>query len=150
MLCVSNNIENKNTLVLNNRPEYIKVMVSWLESLAKENNWDDLMLMKINLILEEWITNVVKYGHEKDVLAEIEIKMNILARDRVQITCIDDGKPFDPTITPEPNIELELEKRNLGGLGIYFIRQALKQLKYERVNNQNVVTMEYEHISINE
>lgn len=150
LLCVSNNIENKNTLVLNNRPEYVKVMVSWLESLAKENNWDDLMLMKINLILEEWITNVIKYGYEKDVLSEIEIKMNILDNNRVQITCIDDGKAFDPTITPEPNLELELEKRNVGGLGIYFIRQALEKLSYQRVNNQNVVTMEYDHTNINE
>ncbi len=102
------------------------------------NTDDEKIMMTKLLILEEWITNVIKYGYEKDVLSEIEIKMDILDNNRVNITCIDEGKAFDPTITPEPNVELELEKRNVGGLGIYFIRQALAQFKYSRINNQNI------------
>jgi anti-sigma regulatory factor (Ser/Thr protein kinase) len=47
---------------------------------------------------------------------------------------IDDAPLFDPTAVPPPDINLPLEERPLGGLGVHMMRQLTDELLY-RVNS---------------
>ena len=49
----------------------------------------------------------------------------------------DSGKEFDPTMAPEADVTLSAEDREIGGLGIFLIRQV----KYERIEGKNVLTL---------
>jgi sigma-B regulation protein RsbU (phosphoserine phosphatase) len=53
----------------------------------------------------------------------------------------DNGRPFDPTTAPEVDITLPAEQRSVGGLGIHLIRHYMDAFSYERVDDQNVLTM---------
>jgi len=95
--------------------------------------------MELNLILDELISNIVEHGDvEKD--SEIDIK---LTKKKAVITLVimDDGPPFDPTVTPAVDIALPLEKRKCGGLGIHLIRKFSDKCKYTRVDNKNILTL---------
>ena len=54
----------------------------------------------------------------------------------------DTGKEFDPTMVPDADITLSAEDRPIGGLGIFLIRQIMNEVRYERIEDRNVLTME--------
>jgi anti-sigma regulatory factor (Ser/Thr protein kinase) len=54
----------------------------------------------------------------------------------------DTGKEFDPTLAPEADITLSADDREIGGLGIFLIRQIMNEVRYERIEGKNVLTLE--------
>jgi anti-sigma regulatory factor (Ser/Thr protein kinase) len=54
---------------------------------------------------------------------------------------MDWGKPFDPTTTGDPNTEIGLNERKEGGLGIFFVKKFMDEVKYVRRDNMNLLTV---------
>lgn len=74
---------------------------------------------------DEAATNIIVHGYS-DGPGEIEI----VARHKPGIFMLifrDEAPSFDPTRVPNPNINLPLEIRPLGGLGVYLIRQCVDE-----------------------
>jgi len=150
MLCISNQrqqehimSENSPTsaLVLTNRREEFARIVTWLENLSEELKWGPGLLMQLNLVLEEWIVNVISYGFPTDEsVHEIEIRL-WQSENEIKLEVIDDGVAFDPTEREKPDIEVPLEERELGGLGIHFIKETTDKFTYERKGGLNVIRM---------
>lgn len=52
------------------------------------------------------------------------------------------GRGFDPSQVPEPDLTAPLEKRPVGGLGLYFMRQLMSEVDFEfDAVNGNKLTM---------
>lgn len=93
-----------------------------------------------NLAIEEMVTNIIKYGYDDEGRHEIDITLS--AHDgSVWIEIRDDGHEFNPFEHPEPDTSLPADDREIGGLGIHFVRNMLDTYKYERTDGQNVVTL---------
>jgi serine/threonine-protein kinase RsbW len=58
------------------------------------------------------------------------------------VTISDDGQPFDPTTVSEPDLEIPLHERSIGGLGIVFIKNISKNFTYHRVDNRNILEIQ--------
>jgi anti-sigma regulatory factor (Ser/Thr protein kinase) len=92
----------------------------------------------IQLALDELVTNVISYafdaegGHAIDVM----LKRN---PESVEMTLQDEGKPFNPLMAPEPDVNAAAQKRKIGGLGIHFVRKTMDELIYERKNGKNIL-----------
>lgn len=56
----------------------------------------------------------------------------------VIITFIDNGTPYDPLQSVDPNTTLSAEDRDLGGLGIYIVK-SMEEISYEYKNGQNIL-----------
>src|SRR5207248_1669398 len=83
----------------------------------------------IDFVLEELFTNVVKYGRKSDALVRIDIAR--IARG-VEVTLVDsDAEPFDVTEAPDADINLPIEKRRPGGLGIHLVRKMVDSIRYD-------------------
>jgi anti-sigma regulatory factor (Ser/Thr protein kinase) len=63
------------------------------------------------------------------------------AQDSVQLEYTDRGIPFNPLEAPEANVQVPLEERQPGGLGIHLIRQIMSDLRYQRSDGENQLTM---------
>ena len=57
------------------------------------------------------------------------------------VVVTDDGKPFNPLESPEPDTSLPVEERPIGGLGIYLLRKMFDQMDYARTDGKNRVTL---------
>lgn len=57
------------------------------------------------------------------------------------IEIIDEGPPFDPTASAEPDVALPLEQREPGGLGLLLLRRMTDGVRYSRDGGRNVVTL---------
>ena len=93
-----------------------------------------------NLALEELITNCIKYGYDDDGEHVIEIELNFSGGELV-LTLVDDGHPFNPLELPEPDTDLPVEDRPIGGLGIHLLRKMSDRMEYARLENQNRLTL---------
>ena len=53
----------------------------------------------------------------------------------------DDGHEFDPLKAPEPDLDLPVEERVPGGLGIHLIHKLVEQMEYRRCGGRNRLTV---------
>ncbi|MBQ5444873.1 MAG: ATP-binding protein, partial [Erysipelotrichaceae bacterium] len=50
---------------------------------------------------------------------------------------VDNGIPFNPLENDDPDIDVKLEDRQIGGLGIYMVKKSMDSCRYERKGTQN-------------
>lgn len=96
--------------------------------------------MNINLAVEEAVSNIIYYAFNDKVRHEIGISFS-LENNRLTISIIDDGLPFNPLEKDHPDITLTAEDRPVGGLGIYLILNIMDEVTYERLDNRNILTL---------
>lgn len=96
---------------------------------------------ELSLILDELITNTISYAFEDEEEHLITFKI-FLNSEKLNITYIDDGIPFDPTRhkTNSPLLKSVSEKP-LGKLGIHLVRNLTDQMVYNRKNNKNIIKL---------
>ena len=61
--------------------------------------------------------------------------------DNFVLEIIDPGPEFNMLSVPMPDISVELEKREIGGLGVHFIRHFTDQADWRRQNNKNILRL---------
>ncbi len=129
------------TLIVPSRIEEIRTVEAALEEFSEQQNFPSEALFQIQLSLEELFTNVVSYAHGDGQEHEVEI---IFSREdeNVVVEIVDDGRPFDPLQdAPELDVESSLEDRGIGGAGIRLAKQLMTELRYQRENTRNHLTM---------
>ena len=86
------------------------------------------MAFDMDLVIEELFTNLVRHsrgGGTVDVElthrpGEVHVRLRAA-----------EPSPFDPTAMPRVNVNLPIEERRAGGLGIHFVRELCREFRYE-------------------
>ncbi len=116
------------------------MLADFIDCLAEEAGIDPSLAMSMNLALEEAVTNVVLYAYPEGTDGTVEIDAEADGS-VVTFTITDKGVAFDPTQKEDADITLSVEERPIGGLGIFLVRQIMDSVTYERVADQNVLSM---------
>jgi sigma-B regulation protein RsbU (phosphoserine phosphatase) len=127
-------------IIMRNDIQQIPTLAECVEGL----NVPQKLNMPINLALEEAVSNVMLYAYpgRNDGKVFVEYLENVTPDGKQLIfTISDSGIPFDPTRKEEADISLSAEERNIGGLGIHLVRQLMDEIRYERVEDKNILTL---------
>ena len=119
----------------------ISRLAGFIDEVAEKFSLPMDLVFSLNLVLEEAVTNVIMYAYPKEEHEFIYLSADIKDGSLVFVLT-DSGKEFDPTLIPDADISLSAEERQIGGLGIFLIRQIMNEVKYERIDNKNVLTLE--------
>lgn len=111
---------------------------------AREAGLDSKAAYRLRLASDEIATNIITHGYQEqnrsgDVLISAQIEA-----ERLVITLDDTAVPFDPRqLAAVETLELPLEERPLGGLGVFLVLKSVDDFRYERVDkvNRNVLIM---------
>jgi serine/threonine-protein kinase RsbW len=90
------------------------------------------------LMLDELITNVVMHGFGDSGEGEIEVTLRIDAQE-IDVVLRDSARAFDPFSIPEPDTSLDIAERQIGGLGVHFVRKMSDGFGYRRDGGMNEV-----------
>jgi anti-sigma regulatory factor (Ser/Thr protein kinase) len=99
------------------------------QELDKENCPKDIKF-QIMVSVEEIFINIAHYAYHPLIgSATIQCQMDREPR-MIEITFLDSGKPYDPLNTEDPDTSLSAQEREMGGLGIFMVKNYMDQLKY--------------------
>ena len=96
------------------------------------------LIYAVNLILEEILMNIIKYGYDDEESHEIEVQIEV-EQEEVALTVIDDGKEFNPLTIPRPDHSKSAMDRLEEGLGLQFVRHMRNAMEYRREENKNML-----------
>lgn len=127
-------------ILMRNDIQQIPTLAEWVEGLSIPMELN----MPINLALEEAVSNVMLYAYpgRNDGKVYVEyVETETPEGKTLVFTISDSGIPFDPTQTPDADITLSAEERAIGGLGIHLVRQLMDEIRYERSDDKNILTL---------
>ncbi len=98
------------------------------------------LIFKVNLALDEVITNIVLHAYDDQDEHGIRIGLD-LEGDALTITVEDDGRAFDPRSVAPPDLDLNAERRDVGGLGLHIVRSIMDGVEYRHDGDLNRLVM---------
>lgn len=96
---------------------------------------------QIDIAADEIFSNIAHYAYEsKDGSAEIRLEKGDNPK-AVTLTFTDSGIPYNPLEKPDPDVTLSADEREIGGLGIYIVKKTMDEVKYERKDGKNILSV---------
>lgn len=120
--------------------EDLESMIGFIKDGAGRYGFDDKKIGQIHLASEEALVNIINYAYP-DKNGSIEITYDTKEDKGLEIEIIDWGIPFDPLSIPEPDIDAPIKDRTIGGLGIFFIKKLVDEVRYRRDGQRNILTL---------
>lgn len=117
----------------------LQIIQHFVEAMLKRLGIADPPAYDIQLAVDEITTNIVKHAY-KDKTGQIWV-MCYRRDNEFHVIVKDEGRPFDPSTVPEPDLTSALDRLIVGGLGIYFVRRVMTRISYEYRDGRNIVTM---------
>lgn len=97
--------------------------------------------MQVDIASEEVFVNICKYAYHPGrgrAVVRVEVSEEPV---QVKITFVDHGKPYDPLQKDDPDVTLSAEEREIGGLGIFMVKQTMDAIEYEYKDGSNILTL---------
>ena len=117
-------------------------LIDWVGSCCAAEGLAEDLTFKLTLALEEAVANVITHAFQGlPPPHSIKVRLVITAQS-VGAEIIDNGRPFDPTAAPGPDLSLPLEERDPGGLGIRLMREMMDRVHYRRSAGNNILRLE--------
>jgi sigma-B regulation protein RsbU (phosphoserine phosphatase) len=133
-------MEYEKSLNMSNDINQISVLHDFIDEVGKDLNLEPSLTMSLDLALEEAVSNIIMYAYPKEDHQIIHLEVIKRGSDLI-FTLTDSGIAFDPTLKDDPDLNLSVEDRPVGGLGIFLVKQIMTEVTYSRMDNNNVFVM---------
>jgi anti-sigma regulatory factor (Ser/Thr protein kinase) len=101
---------------------------NFVEQSAQQLQVPEMTIGDIVQAVDEAATNIMLHGYAgREGIVEVEVERQ---DDSLVLRLRDWAPQYDPTTAQSPNINLGLEQRRPGGLGIYLIRLVMDRIEY--------------------
>ena len=94
---------------------------------------------QIEIAVEELFVNIANYAYNPDegpATVRVEVEKEPPA---ISITFIDEGVPYDPLAKEDPDVTLGADERQIGGLGIFMVKESMDDIDYEYKDGKNIL-----------
>ena len=119
-------------------------LVAGISGACTEQNIPEETVFKVRLAAEEILTNTIRYGleghHDQSILVKLRFSPG-----SILLEIRDQGREFDPSGAPDPDITSGLDERKVGGMGIRLVKKLADRMDYRREGNENIneITIRY-------
>ena len=121
------------------RPELAQLerATGFFEEVLQEHGAPRRVVQQMNVVTDEIFSNIVFYSGATAVTLGCEA-----GEGYARLRFSDNGRPYDPTQKPDPDIALPPQEREEGGMGIYIVRKLTDGIDYYYADGLNVLTLE--------
>ncbi|MCF8128915.1 MAG: ATP-binding protein [Deltaproteobacteria bacterium] len=124
---------------LSTEMENLGEILDFVDKEAGKAGFSTRRMSEIRLAAEEALVNIFSYAYPKKN-GRVSVSC-FLREDRFVLELLDSGIPFNIMAASEPDVSSNLSERDVGGLGIYFIKEMTTETKYVRDKEQNRLTL---------
>lgn len=107
---------------------------------AQDAGFEKFAVYSIEMAVDEACSNIIEHAYGGEGKGEIRCKCSV-SDNSLTIELYDQGRSFDLSSVPPPNLSDNLEEREAHGLGLYFIRQWMDEVRFASRGVDNVLTM---------
>ena len=130
----------KKEIKIKNQVGELEKVNAFIEEIGDELQLDMELLMNLNLVMEEMVSNVIFYAYPEGKTADIELSAECSGH-TLTFVLSDKGREFDPTMKEDIDTGTDPADRELGGLGIYIVKNIMNEVTYQRLEGKNLLTM---------
>ena len=130
----------KRQLTFKNEEQELNRVAEFMEGVCDELQLDMHVAMKIQVAMEEMVTNVIFYAYPEGTSADITLTAESDGKE-VAFVLSDTGKPFDPTAKEDADLDVNPMDREQGGMGILIVKNIMNEVSYQRLGDINQLTM---------
>lgn len=127
-------------LSLKNKLEDLSFLSNWVSDRAEQLGISPRGIFRLQLVLEEVVTNVIQNAYLDNDEHMIHIKLDY-QEGSIRVSVTDDGLAFNPLEHPKVSLPSKLEEAQVGGLGIHLMRCYTDVCNYQRKENVNILTL---------
>jgi serine/threonine-protein kinase RsbW len=123
--------------------EQLAQIAEFVTRAAREAGLTEDDVFHVEMAVDEACSNIIEHAYA-DRIGDIDLACTSSAPGAFEITIRDSGRPFNPdaVAAPGPGASADLEDLNEGGLGLYFMRKLMDEVRFEMVAGQgNTLTM---------
>ena len=128
-------------LVIEAKKTNLDAVLSFIDEQLGEAECSKKTRMTIDVAVEELFVNISSYAYDPKIgtaVVQVSVHNEPLS---VEITFIDNGKPYDPLAKPDPDVTLDADHRQIGGLGIFMVKKSMDDVQYENKDGRNILTI---------
>ncbi|WP_338661698.1 ATP-binding protein [Pararoseomonas sp. SCSIO 73927] len=114
----------------------LPALLDRLEAFSEAAGLSPGAAQRLSIVAEELAANVAMHGRGASRLL-VEARRE---GDSVHLLIEDDGPAFDPLSAAAPDLDAAVEEREIGGLGVHFVRRMTREAAYERRDGTNRLT----------
>ena len=131
----------RETLTVPARVENLGRVMDFISALLEADGCQEDTLFSVSLAVEEIFVNIANYAYEGGE-GDVTVDYSFEPEEKLsEIVFCDSGLPFDPTARPAPDITLKPDERQIGGLGIYIVKQTMDEVNYQYSGGKNILTI---------
>lgn len=125
------------SLTLVAKTESLGLATDFVRNGAREANLPEARIHELDLLIEEILVNVSRYSYPVGTPGPVIITYSIPEPGELAVEVCDQGVEFDPLKLDPPDLTLDIERRPVGGLGIWLLKSFAKSLTYRREQGWN-------------
>lgn len=110
-------------------PAYLDLVGQFISGMARRCGFTERVVARVRLAIDEACANALLHGR---LAAEDRLRISCWLSDRGMSVAVEDRGPvFDLESLPQPELGAPLEKRRIGGLGVYLMRRVMDSVVVE-------------------
>lgn len=120
--------------------ENLSTVTEFVDGELEKNECSLKAQLQIDVAVDEIFSNIAYYAYKPntgDAIIEFEINDTRQAK----ITFRDGGVAYNPLEKENPDVTLSAAEREIGGLGIYIVKQTMDAVEYAYEDGMNCLTI---------
>ena len=123
------------------RTDQLDDVLAFITLELEAHNCPPKACLRLTVATEEIFVNIAHYAYALGV-GDVTIEIAVTGEPPVAVLrFLDGGVPYNPLEKPDPNVSLSAEDREIGGLGIYMVKESVDSVHYAYEANRNVLTL---------
>lgn len=130
-----------NELEIPAKTENVTEVTQFVNNCLEELDCPEKARKQLDVAIDEVFSNISNYAYGDSVGTALITVSFDEAEGIVRISFCDSGAAYNPLLHDDPDITLSAQDREPGGLGIYLTKKLTDEIKYERVDDKNILTV---------
>ena len=130
-------------LVVPGRFDRLTEIATFITQAAQAAGLNDDEVFHVEMAVDEACSNIIEHAYAAQA-GDIDLACRCPLAGQFEVVIRDSGQPFEPEEAPSPAVSTPADLDNLseGGLGLYFMRKLMDEVRFEFVPGQgNILTM---------
>ncbi len=131
----------KKELTVSTSVEKMDEILDFVNTYLEEMDCPMKVQTQLDIAIDELFSNICYYAYGGKAGEAMIVIDSLSDPHGVTLTFIDSGVPYNPLEKEDPDVNLGVNERQIGGLGIFIVKKTMDDISYVYEDNKNKLTI---------